>query len=444
MNIFRKIFNRKEEKASETAGALGFIAPGGEVWSTKDYENFAKEAYMKNIIAFRAIDMITKSIASVPWGVYRDIDENKELVEQHPVMDVIDRPNPTDSFSFLVLEIFSYYLLAGNSFIEKVGASTGINSGIPKELYILHPNRVKIIIDKETGLIEKYVYSYGGDDIEFPVDQVTGNCDILHLRSFHPNDDYWGLSRVEVGSYQIDTDNSSTKWNKRLLDNQARPGMILMFQDHLTDKQLDRIKATLKEMREGPQNAGKSLVLEAAKDVKPYGFSPTEMDFINSNRELARKICFLFGVPSQLMGIPGDSTYNNMQEARAMFWEDTVIPYLDYFKGELNQWLFKKEAVYLDYDLSGVFALAHKKDKLWERAQGSDFLTINEKRELAGYEPVEGGDVILVSATMIPLGMEVETEEDIEKEEDEVKSKLKFEGYDGAEIETLMDVDYEK
>jgi hypothetical protein len=37
---------------------------------------------------------------------------------------------------------------------------------------------------------------------------------------------------------------------------------------------------------------------------------------------------------------------------------------------------------------------------------GADFLSINEKREELGYGPVEGGDVVLIDATKVPLGFE--------------------------------------
>jgi len=55
-------------------------------------------------------------------------------------------------------------------------------------------------------------------------------------------------------------------------------------------------------------------------DVKPYSWSPKDIDFIEGGRETARRICIGLGVPPMLIGIPGDNTYSNYKEARAAFW----------------------------------------------------------------------------------------------------------------------------
>jgi len=45
------------------------------------------------------------------------------------------------------------------------------------------------------------------------------------------------------------------------------------------------------------------------------------MDFIEGKHSAARDIALAFGVPPQLLGIPGDNTYSNLVEARAALWE---------------------------------------------------------------------------------------------------------------------------
>ena len=76
---------------------------------------------------------------------------------------------------------------------------------------------------------------------------------------------------------------------------------------------------------------------------------------------------------------------------------------------------------YLSYSLDDVPALAPKRESKWKTAQDSDFLTINEKRVMVGLAETEGGDVILVPGTMIPLSMagfetDMNEEEDVEEE----------------------------
>jgi phage portal protein BeeE len=115
-----------------------------------------------------------------------------------------------------------------------------------------------------------------------------------------------------------------------------------------------------------------------------------------------------YGVPPMLIGISGESTFNNIREARMAFWETTIFYYLNYLRGELNNWFFpkgtKESDVFLDYVLDDVPALALKRDEVWARCQKSDFLTVNEKREMIGMPTLGSkGDIILVQAALIPL-----------------------------------------
>ena len=53
----------------------------------------------------------------------------------------------------------------------------------------------------------------------------------------------------------------------------------------------------------------------------------------------ARDIALAFGVPPQMLGIPGDSTYSNYKEARNAFWEETILPLLTQLLSSLNNWI---------------------------------------------------------------------------------------------------------
>lgn len=445
LNVMEKFFLKriisKEEKASKTIGAIMTGIPGGVVWPTRDYENFSRETYMKNVIAFSCIDITAKSVASVPWKLFQAIIDPKtqklkrEIVKKHPINAILKRANPRESFTFVLLSHMSYLLISGNGFLERVGPSTGDNQGVVKELYSLRPDRMKILTNLQG--ITGYQYQTNGQTVTFEADPVTGKCDILHMKLFHPLDDFWGMATTEPAAINIDSHNVSSMWNKNLVENEARPGAVFMFENTLNDAVYKRLKKQITENREGARNAGKSLIVEGGiKDVKPYGFSPQEMDWLNSNIELARNICNAWHVPPQMIGIPDTSTYSNYQEARQAFWEETISFYLQYLADELNYWLFpqedyeteENEQPFIDYMLNDVPAFEKKRNDKWARIQTSDFLKINEKREAVDYEGIDEGDVLLVPATMIPLGEEPASEEETVQQEEETVKKLMEQG----------------
>ena len=122
--------------------------------------------------------------------------------------------------------------------------------------------------------------------------------------------------------------------------------------------------------------------------------SPKDMDFIEAKHAAAREIALAFGVPPMLLGIPGDNTYSNYQEANRAFWRQTVLPLASRIGCALAQWLapMSGEGLRLAVDTDRIDALGADRATLWERVTKAPFLTLNEKRAAIGYGAIEGGD----------------------------------------------------
>jgi HK97 family phage portal protein len=141
---------------------------------------------------------------------------------------------------------------------------------------------------------------------------------------------------------------------------------------------------------QGARNAGRPMLLEGGLDWKPMGFSPSDMEFQKTKEAAAREIALAFGVPPMLLGIQGDATYSNYQEANRAFYRLTVLPLATRVAQSVGAWLtkFSGEDLTLKPDLDQVPALAAERDAQWARVQAADFLTQAEKRRLLGL-PVE-------------------------------------------------------
>ena len=63
------------------------------------------------------------------------------------------------------------------------------------------------------------------------------------------------------------------------------------------------------------------------------------MEFQKTKEAAAREIAMAFGVPPMLMGIPGDATYANYQEANRAFYRLTVLPLAARVTAALSHWL---------------------------------------------------------------------------------------------------------
>jgi phage portal protein BeeE len=76
---------------------------------------------------------------------------------------------------------------------------------------------------------------------------------------------------------------------------------------------------------------------------------------------------------------------------------------LDYIIQDWNAWLAAPYGVEIRADVDSIPAIADKRSKLWDMANTSTDLTINERRAMKGYEPIVGGDVLFVSSAQITL-----------------------------------------
>jgi HK97 family phage portal protein len=391
-----KLFRRTETKESATSSIM-VMNPGQPVWSPRDYKSFADEGYSKNVVAYQAINRIAEAIGSVRWTAWRG---DVELTES-PLMDLIKRPNPTQSYQEYLMAKVGFLMISGNSYEERV-----VVGGQPRELYNLRPDRMKIT-PASNGIPASYCYEFNSRKIFWDVDPLTLQSDIMHTKLFNPTNDWYGMAPIEAGAFAIDQHNESMKWMQALLQNSARPSGALVTKDgeSLSEDNYTRLKAQIQEQYQGASNAGRPMLLEGGLSWQAMGLSPTDMGIIESKYSSARDVCLAFGVPPQLLGIPGDNTYSNYAEARLAFWEDTVMPLLDRIAAGWNQWLgpfFGDQE--LRPDLDQIPAIADKRMTLWDMADKSTDLTINERRELKGFEPIEGGDVLLVGMGQISLG----------------------------------------
>jgi HK97 family phage portal protein len=393
MDFFR-FLRRREEKASEAA-RLYVLTPGQPVWSPRDYGSFAKEAYAKNVVAYQAINRIADAIASVRLMVFKGETEQTT----HPLLALLARPNPMQDGQSYIRAKIAYLLIAGNGYEERVTVGKEV-----RELYQLRPDRMKVI-PSATGIPAAYEYEVSGRKMRWDVDERTLDCDVRHIKMFHPIDDWYGLSPVEASAYAIDQANEGMAWLQALLQNSARPSGALVMKDGqtLSDDNYNRLKHEIEEKYAGARNAGRPLLLEGGLDWKQMGLSPTDMGILEAKWSAARDIALGFGVPPMLLGIPGDNTYSNYAEARLAFWEDTVIPLLGVIVSDWNAWLGARYGVEIRPDIDQIPAIAEKRQKAWDMADKSMDLTINERRAIKGYEPIPSGDVLMVPSSQITL-----------------------------------------
>ncbi len=403
---------RRKSASSTRMGALAeFLKLADARWTKTDYRSLANEGYQKNVIAYHCITKISKAAADVPFFV----KINDKEIEKNPVIDLLNRPNPKQSYQTFMRELIMHRLISGNSYVfGNVTTTKRI-----MELTLMRPDRVRI----ETNVYEEpyeYVYTIGSKQYTYEIEPITLFSKVLHIKEPNPLCDLYGLSPISAAAMGIDQHNESSEWNKKLLENSARPPGVLTLKDKsdggqtLTEKQKADLREEINEKFAGYRNAGKIPILTFDMEWRSMGMSPTDMDWINGKNSTARDICLAFGYPTFLLGMPEGATFNNVAEAKLALYEETVVPLVQNIMAELSHFLsqHQKQNIEIVPDLDQVSALAPRREMARNNARQdvtAGLITINEAREEIGYDAVSGGDEIYVPAAKLPLNFDLES-----------------------------------
>lgn len=415
MSLFGAIGNWLSGKFSAAGWTYSVHNMGRAVWSQRNYESFAKEGYQKNVVAYSCVRRMAVTAASVPLYI---MDGDKE-VEEHPLMDLLNAPNPFQDYTDFAEAWVSYLMLSGNAYIEKVDSLTKkatapfagrMGAMLPQELYALRSDRMRIVPGAR-GWPAAYEYVVGGNVQKYEIDVARRLMPVLHVKTFHPTDDWYGLSPIEAAAMSVDTHTAATEWNTSLLQNSASiPGIFRSTKTALTKDQRQELREELRK-HSGPKNIGEPMIADGDWEFFPMGFSPKDMEFINAKNTSARDICLAFATPPQLLGIPGDNTYSNLKEANIAYARGGVIPVLRKYVGGLNRWLspLYGDKIKICYDEDVIPGLAEERVETYAKLEATTFLRLDEKRAAVGYEDYDGGDeskpgsFIMVGSGMIKL-----------------------------------------
>ena len=375
-------------KASATGPLVAHVTSGRIAWSPRDTASLTKQAFAGNPVGFRAVKLIAEAAAALPLV----LQDASARYADHPILKLVTAPNPAQGRAELLEALYGQLLLSGDGYVEAVTGS----GAVPLELHVLRSDRMRVIPGSD-GWPVGYEYALGGRKHRF---DATGPVSpILHVRNFHPQDDHYGLSPLQSAAQAVDVHNAASRWSKGLLDNAARPSGAIIWkgpdgQSSLAPDQYERLVAEMEAHHQGARNAGRPMLLEGGLDWKPMGFSPSDMEFQKTKEAAAREIAVAFGIPPMLLGIPGEATYANYQEAHRAFYRLTVLPLAGRVAAALGRWLaqFAGEEVSLAPDPDRVPALASERDAQWARVAQADFLTTAEKREMLGLPPLDEGE----------------------------------------------------
>jgi HK97 family phage portal protein len=184
-----------------------------------------------------------------------------------------------------------------------------------------------------------------------------------------------------------------------------------------------------KEQMDVIQGSWNNGAAQAGTKLMPFGFkyqrisiSPDEAQFIQTRAFQAEEICRIFNVPTALVQLPSQTTYNNVEQQNLMFARHTIVPWTQRIEQEIDRKLipsFDRPVVYSKFKLSDLQrGDSGARATYFTQMLQAGVLSINEVRQEEELNPIEGGDIHTVQVNQIALDKLQAYSESISKSND--------------------------
>ena len=312
-----------------------------------------------------------------------------ELVEQHPALTVINKPNDFYTRQELIESGQQHVDLTGEGWliVSRLGK-------VPYELWVARPDRMIVVTDRREFLVG-YLY-IDPDGIEIPIRRE----DVLSLRTPNPKNPYRGLGAVQSLLLTIEGGNYSAEWNAAFFRNGARPGGIVKLDRRMEDAEFERLVERFNYNHAGVANANRTAFMEEGEWVDVRPMSMRDMQFVELSNLQRDTILLAFGMSKFAVGVVEDVNRATADASAVWFGETATLPRLDRWRQMFNNDLLPQFPGY-DPRLSLVHSSPIPADREAARADKSAAVTNFVALKGAGVDPDAAAEVAGLPAMKI-------------------------------------------
>lgn len=338
---------------------------------------------------YAAVDIVSKTLASLPFGPYRKTASGSERAETHPLflLETLEPSPYTTAFNFW------RDLFADACFGKAVAKITFKGNGRAGQLERLDPDLTHPHFLDNGKMLWITQRNYGGRMQQ----EILMPYEVLHLRGISL-DGYQGLDIPKQFSDSFGMSIDATKYGGSFFYNNAAIDGVVEFPGGLDPKSRQIIEDKIQRKHSGVQNAGGIMVLDAGAKYNKIGTSPQEAMLNETRMFQGYESCRIFGVPAHMINILDRSTFNNIEVMDNSFVRYCLTPWATQVEQECDVKLLTSDekatrSVFHHLDLSGLM-----RGDMESRAKYEDTMlknmvfTINDVRRMNNLNTVPWGD----------------------------------------------------
>lgn len=289
------------------------------------------EIYKRQSNIGALVDKLGYSHARTPIRVYRqEAGGQVDVTRDEAYGQLLNNPNRRHSRFFLQNWISSIFDIYGESIVMKVRPGPGRP---PTELWPLHPSRVNVQRDEE-GALWYIVLGASGPGFNYQPLVAIPEHDVVHFKSFNPDDTVRGFSRLESLRSDLESQDAMKAAQRAFWSKGARPGALLSAPGKLSDDAIKRLKADWLALHGGAANWGKTAILEEGVTPTILPLNLEELAYIDSRKLTREESCMRFDVPPPVIHILDHATFSNITEQMRSMYRDTMAPRFGLFEDD--------------------------------------------------------------------------------------------------------------
>ena len=417
--MFKKLFSRfkKTEVKAPQSESERFFSQEFYPWiagakrrkiKPTDFHSFVQSIIYTPYI-FACVSKKATAIKAFDPKVVRYTKKGEQFEDRNSKLyKLVKKPNPFYGFRTLLEGTVISLELTGNAYWEVNKIGDNIVS-----LYLLLPQHMFIRFDDKTN---SFIYTYrlpNGKEIQYSEDEI------IHFKYPNPFDDFYGLSPLASLDIPIETLQESLDILNRYFKFGTHLRGILYSDSIIPRDQKEYLEQRFAQLYSGSTSAFRIPVLDRGMRFDPISVIPKDLQAIEAHEKALYAVLAVFKVPPEVLGVR-QANYSGMEQARRVFWEDTILPLAKDIEETINfniNKLTNERSIGFVLDHTSIEAL---KENRLIRARVAAILmdrgvmTRNEVRtRFFDLAPVEGGDEFLLPLNMMPVesGRKPENEE---------------------------------
>ena len=340
----------------------GITAP--ESFNLKDLLGVYADGRIRSVHVYAAVRAKASLASQIPITLNSYKGRKKgEAIEEHPILDLLDRVNPQMTCMDFIEAGVTYLELGGTFFIGMENGEIEEDSeSVPEELWPLRPDRMFIIPDLNRdnfGSVKRYELRQGVDPSLWITYQPE---EMLVVKYFSPLTPYWGLPPLTAARLTLLHDHFQQDFMSKFFQQGMHSGGIITVDGILGDREFQRIQDQWMVEKAGADGHHKPLFLENGVKFLATTMPPKDVEFSQGrNINKHELIGEVFGMSPKAVGDYSDASV--LQNADAMERSDwqSALRALQKIINGLNEFLLPRygdrEPVKLFPDTSEIKAL---------------------------------------------------------------------------------------